>query len=86
MHFKNSLSAQLEASSEGYAFLLIYHIHNRAVGSSPGVGRLIDQSGDAAKGSEIEACSADHSARKKIFRLHFQLSGWALVALSYFED
>jgi len=27
---------------------------SRAVGSSPGVGRLIDQSGDAAEGSEIE--------------------------------
>ena len=29
MHFMNSLSAQLEASSEGYTFLLIYHIHNK---------------------------------------------------------
>ena len=59
----------------------------RAVGSSPGVGRLKDQSGDAAEGSEIEVCSADHSARSagKFFRLIFQLSGWALVALSYFE-
>jgi len=49
----------------------------RAVGSPPGVGRLIDQSGDAAEGSDIEARSAE-----KNFRLHFQLSGWALVALS----
>ena len=32
----------------------------RAVGSSPGVGRLIDQSGDAAEGSKVEACSADN--------------------------
>jgi len=33
-------------------------------------------------------CSADHTARsaEKFFRLHFQLSGWVLVALSYFED
>ena len=56
--------------------------------SSPGVGRVIDQSGDAAEGSEIEVRSADHSAlsAEKIFRLHFQLLGWALVALSYFED
>ena len=30
--------------------------------SSPGVGRVIDQSGDAAEGSEIEVRSADHSA------------------------
>ena len=40
----------------------------RAVGSFPGVGRLIDQSGDAAEGREIEARSADHIpcfARKK---------------------
>ena len=61
---------------------------NRGVGSSPGVGQLIDQSGDAAKGSEIEVCSVDHSARSagKNFRLNFQLSGWALVALLYFED
>ena len=60
----------------------------RAVGSSSGVGRPIDQSCDAADGSEIEACSADHSARSagKKFRLSFQLSGCALVALSYFED
>ena len=29
----------------------------------PGVGRLIDQSNDTAEGSEIEVCSADHSAR-----------------------
>ena len=55
--------------------------YDRAVGSSPGVGRLIDQSGDTAEGIEIEARSAE-----KIIRLHFQLSGWALVALSYFED
>ena len=49
---------------------------------------MIDQSGDAAEGSEIEVRSADHSAlsAEKIFRLHFQLLGWALVALSYFED
>ena len=58
----------------------LYHSY-RAVGSSPGVGRLIDQSGDTAEGIEIEARSAE-----KIIRLHFQLSGWALVALSYFED
>ena len=39
---------------------------------------------DAAGGSEKEARSADQSARsaEKNFRLHFQLSGWALVALS----
>jgi len=35
----------------------------RAVRSSPGMGRLIDQSDDAAKGSEIEVDSAHHSAR-----------------------
>ena len=40
----------------------LYHSY-RAVGSSPGVGRLIDQSGDAAAGSEIEVCSVDHSTR-----------------------
>ena len=53
------------------------------------MGRLLDQSGDAAEGSEVEACSADRSARsaEKIFRIDFfQLSGWALLALSYFED
>ena len=62
--------------------------NDRAVGSSPGVERLIDQSGDAAERSEIEARSGDQSARsaEKFFRLHFQLSGWALVALSYSED
>jgi len=61
----------------------------RAVGSFLAVGRLIDESGDAAEGREIEARSADNSARsagKNFFRIHFQLSGWALVALSYFED
>jgi len=49
---------------------------------------VIDQSGDAAEGSEIEVRSSDHSAlsAEKNFRLHFQLLGWALVALSYFED
>ena len=31
----------------------------RAVGSSPGVGRLIDERGDGGKGSEIEARSAE---------------------------
>ena len=31
----------------------------------PGVGRLIDQSGH--EGSEIEACSADHSAQSVEF-------------------
>ena len=38
--------------------------------------------------TKAEARSADHSARsvEKNFRLHFQLSGWALVVLSYFED
>jgi len=36
---------------------------SRTVGNSPGVGRIIDQSGDAAKGSEKEACSAYHSAQ-----------------------
>jgi len=43
---------------------------------------------DAQEGIEIEARSADHlrKVRKKIFRLHFQLSGWALVTISYFED
>ena len=43
---------------------------------------------DAAEGSDIEVRSADHSARsaEKKFRLHFQLSGWVLVVLSYFED
>jgi len=48
----------------------------------------MDQSDDAAEGSEIEVCSAHHSARSagKKCRLYFQLSGWALVALSYFED
>ena len=34
----------------------------RAVGSSPGVGRLTDQSVDAPEGSEIEVRRADHSA------------------------
>ena len=60
----------------------------RAVGSSPGVGRLIDQSVDAPEGSEVEARCAIilREARKNFFHLHFQLSGWALVALSYFED
>ena len=64
------------------------HRTYRAVESSPRVGRLMDQSGDAAKGSKIEVCSADHSAQsaEKNFRLHFQLSGWAFMALSYFED
>ena len=54
----------------------------------PRVGRLIDQSVDAPEGSEVEARCAiiPREARKNFFRLHFQLSGWALVALSYFED
>jgi len=34
-------------------------------------------------GQPIEACSGDQSAEKKI-RLLFQLSGWAVVALSCF--
>ena len=34
--------------------------YHRAVGSSPGVGQLIDQNGDAAFGSEVEVRSADH--------------------------
>jgi len=61
----------------------------RAVRSSPGVGQLIDQSGDAAKGSKMEGCvvsTIPREAREKNIRLNFQLSGWALVALSYFED
>ena len=64
------------------------HTGTRAIGSSPGVGQLIDQRGDTAKGSEIEVGSADHSAWSagKKFRLHFQLSGWGLMALSYFEE
>ena len=37
----------------------IYHCHARAVGSSPGVRRLIDESGDAGEGSEVEVRSAD---------------------------
>ena len=53
----------------------------RTVGSSPGVGWLIDQSGDTGEGSNIEAPSVERN-----FRLHFQLSGWAFMALSYFED
>ena len=63
-------------------------LYIRAVGSSPGVGQLIDQSGDAGEGSEMEACSADHSTWSvgKFFRLHFQFSGWALVTLLNFED
>jgi len=46
---------------------------NRAVGSFPGVGRLIDQSGDAVEGREIKARSADHFARStgKKNRIHF---------------
>ena len=53
-----------------------------------GTAVLLDQSGDAAKGSSIEGHRDDNSARsaEKVFCLHFQLSGWALVALSYFED
>ena len=52
------------------------------------MGQLIDQSGDAAEGNEIEARSTDYTAQsaENFFRLHFRLSGWALVALSYFED
>ena len=52
------------------------------------MGRLIDQSVDAPEGSEVEARCAIilREARKNFFHLHFQLSGWALVALSYFED
>jgi len=67
--------------------VLLLNCNNRAVGSSPGVGRLIDQSSHAAEGSEIEARCANHSARSAeiFFRLHFPLSGRALVALSYFE-
>ena len=63
-------------------------VTSRAVGSFPGVGQLTDQSGDAAEGREIEVHSADHSAQsaEKKFHLHFQLSGWALVALLYFEN
>ena len=38
---------------------------SKAVGSSPGVGRLLEQSDEAAKGSEIEGRSADRSAEKK---------------------
>ena len=62
-------------------------VHYRAVGSSPGVGRLTDQNGEAVEGSEIEVRSADHTARsgENFFCLHFQLSGWVLVALSYFN-
>ena len=49
--------------------------------------RKLPRSG-AAEGRQIEVCSGDHSVRsaEKNFRLHFQLSGCALVALSYFED
>ena len=60
----------------------------RAVGSSPGMERLIDQSGDAAEGIEFVVLIIPHEAREKICALteNFQLSGWAFVALSYFED
>ena len=51
------------------------------------MGRLTDQNGEAVEGSEIEVRSADHTARsgENFFCLHFQLSGWVLVALSYFN-
>ena len=51
-----------------------------------GTAVLLDQSNDAAKGSDIEARKDDNSAQsaEKFFRLPFQLSGWAFVALSYF--
>ena len=50
-----------------------------------GAAALLDQSGDAAKGCDIEGCKDNNSAQSaaKKFCLHFQLSGWALVALSY---
>ena len=53
-----------------------------------GAAALLDQSGDAGKGSDIETCKDGNFARsaEKKIRLHFQLSGWALMALSYFED
>ena len=52
-----------------------------------GAAALLDQSCDAVD-IDIEVCKDDNSAQStgKFFRLHFQLSGWALVALSYFED
>ena len=52
------------------------------------MGRLIDQSGDAAEGIEFVVLIIPHEAREKICALteNFQLSGWAFVALSYFED
>ena len=51
-------------------------------------GGCLSQRGDAAEGSNLEVRSADYSAQsaEKNFRLHFQLSGWALVALSYSKD
>ena len=56
-----------EGSQLAKAMVIIVH---RAVGSSPWVGRVMDQSDDAAEGSEIEVCSAgkkmSRSAGKKM--------------------
>ena len=63
-------------------------MHSGSSEAPQGLGQLIDQSVDVAEVRQIEARSADHSAQstEKFFRLHFQLSGCALVALPYFED
>ena len=55
--------------------------HSHEIWSSP--------VGDAAKGSGIEACSADYSVQstgKIFFAFIFGLSGWALMAPLCFED
>ena len=55
-------------------YIPLQHRPVRAVGSSPGVGRLMDQSGDAAKGSEVEARSTDHETfRAKRGKKNFAL-------------
>ena len=73
---------------KAHAPLRSMYIQGRRKLPKGGTAVLLDQSGDAAKGSSIEGHRDDNSARsaEKVFCLHFQLSGWALVALSYFVD
>jgi len=59
---------------------------NRAVAMRFEVVQYVAVGDDAADGSGIEMCSADHSMQSLEKKFHLQLSGWALVTPSCFED
>ena len=74
------------AGCEAHPYAIACALHNTYGHRKLPRGGVADRSERSR--NETEVRSADHSARSagKNLRLNFQLSGWALVALSYFED